>query len=274
MSHLKLAAEKYRTDGLLGLLRAAQRRAIPDPVVLRNRLKMLVPGDSVVENKGVSMDLETSALSERKRRQLLREDFGTSEEFIDRLCTYAKRWENDVIELGAGTGFMSCRLSSAMYGDLEYHAVEANPSIIPVTERVEELNECSFHIEHRAYAYDRSEVQLKIYESFNESTVKSGRGESKEVISVPAASLRELRDTFGLSNFVLYANMEGSEYELLDNEIELIREHCPWIVIGFHDFTSADTDDYFEALSDHFQLEWSTGSVPGTYVFRNLAFQR
>jgi FkbM family methyltransferase len=278
MGIISKAKNKYRREGLVPLFKSGTQYMMSnvetDPVALRNLFEVSVLGNSVVRSGGVCLNIDTPKFDDNMKKQAIHNNFGPSTEAVDKIAGSIAATEADLIEIGAGIGYMSCQINRRMDSDKTHVAVEANELLIPVIEEVKKLNDCTFNIENKAYAVDEAEIELKLYENYIDSTVKPGRGTPIETVSVPTTTVGELREAYDLSEFVLYTNMEGSEYDLIDEEIDLIRNHCPLIIIGFHDIDRQDAEiqEYIDLMAEEFVEEWHTGRVPGTRIYRNPRF--
>lgn len=261
--------EWARSRDLFSLLKGSVGYVVRHPDWVRNWVRLLLSSDSVVENRGVRMDMDTAALSFQTKRKIIEGWFGPDEASVDRIAGHLAGEAEDIVEIGAGTGWMSARVNRRLADACTHVAVEPNPWVIPVLERTRALNDCTFDIENAAYKADEEEVEFKLYEDYNDATLLEGRGPPTAVERVAACTLSDIARKHELSRFVLYSNMEGGEYELIDRELDLVMRRCPSLIISFHDFPDYEPGEYLRRLDDVFEREWSTRGTPGTHLYRN-----
>ncbi len=139
--------------------------------------------------------------------------------------------------------------------------VEPNPDLHPVLESVSEKNDCGFELVPAAYSSDSNDVRL----SLGRTPVSSQTSVRGGGITTEGVSLQCLTD--GLDEFCLICDVEGSERDLLANEIEVIRRNCRAIVV---EFQPEQLDD--ETGKTRASLERSFDTVEGrekdVYVFK------
>lgn len=213
------------------------------------------------------MDFDDPNFTDAMKKSIILGQFGPRTEWVEEIVSHIEVNQADVVEIGAGSGFMSCKVNETLDAQHDHIAVEANPALIPTLEHTRSLNDASFIVYNRAYAPKREEVEFKVYPDYKSGTTESGRGKPDEVLTVTATSLSEICETFGLDQFVLYSNMEGMEFEMIDQELDFIKVHCPLVVISFHDFTEHDKPEYIATMDEHFTREWDNGL--GTIIYRN-----
>lgn len=169
--------------------------------------------------------------------------------------------DTDVIELGAGLGYVSCVIEDELDGDRRQVAVEPNPNVVPWLRRTKVLNDAGFAVREAAYGSESETVRLDVGEAFWTATTSRDDG-----IEVPAVTLLSLREEAGLSTFSLVMDIEGGEYEVLTAEMDLLEACCPVIIVEFHDegpYASAYADELEESA---FEL---VDGIESVCVYRN-----
>lgn len=169
--------------------------------------------------------------------------------------------DTDVIELGAGLGYVSCVIDDELSEDRRQLAVEPNPHIVPRLRRTKVLNDAGFTVREEAYGSESNTVRLDLGDAFWTATTSRDEG-----IEVSAATLSSLRDDAGLSTFSLVMDIEGGEYEVLTAEMDLLEACCPVIVVEFHDegpYASSYADELAEST---FEL---VDGIESVCVYRN-----
>jgi FkbM family methyltransferase len=119
--------------------------------------------------------------------------------------------------------------------------VEPNTDLVPLIERNRERNGASFEVLNVAYASEGGIVDLNVPEDFWLASLHPVDGEH-DTISTPATDLRTLVDQYGLSDVALVVDVEGSEVDLLENELDVVESHCRLLVVEFHDDAGEHTD--------------------------------
>lgn len=233
------------------------------------RSQAALTGRSAFDSRGVSLDMDAEGLDADARQRVLSGQFGPHERYVKPIVEEIAATRATVVEIGAGIGYFSTRINARLPPGTTHIAVEANPNILPGLARTRELNDATFDIVNAAYAPHESEVPLNLYDSYTESSIDSTRGDVAETVTVETTTLADLIDRFDLGRFTLYANMEGAEYDMLDAEFELLRERCPLIVIGFHEFTDDPAQDYVARMDDAFDRVWPTEMDIKTRMYRN-----
>ena len=139
----------------------------------------------------------------------------------------------DVVELGGGVGYLSSLIDGQISADRKQVVVEPNERLLPLIERNRAQNEATFEIVHAAYSPDEAHVMLEIPEQFWMASV-SERENGAETQSVPAADLSTLLDQYDLSTVSLVVDIEGSEIELIERELDVLESTCELLIIEFH----------------------------------------
>lgn len=267
MNLIRRADRKYRSDGLRGVVRDGTHFLVERSILPLQRRKLWPFNNDVYNNDGVLLAFDDPVFTEDMKKSIILGQFGPNRAWVTEIVSHITAAEMDVIEIGAGSGFMSCMVNKQLSSQYMHIAIEANPNLIQTLERTRTLNSADYVILNKAYAPNQEEIEFKVYEDYKSGTPQGGRGQPTDVITVPATSLREVSDDLEIDEFVLYSNMEGMEFEMIDTELDFIKSHCPLVVISFHDFTDHDETDYIETMDNHFAREWDNGL--GTIVYRN-----
>jgi FkbM family methyltransferase len=195
MRYFDVASSVYDREGILGLLQSASAYA---------QAKWHQATGQPVWSEGVLVPphprIGTLVLA-----KIIRERYENDE------CRLIREHVPDgsnVVDLGAGIGFTSAFAARCVDGIQTHVAVEANPELIPVLRRTRELNECEFEIINAAYTTSGSSVRFERGQSLTRSSIYRAEEGSETVSPV---TLRELIDTYDLSEFVLVADIEGTE---------------------------------------------------------------
>jgi FkbM family methyltransferase len=135
-----------------------------------------------------------------------------------------------IIEVGASIGIVGtlCALKS----NNPIYSIEANPKAIPFIEKNFALNGIlDSVIINKAISYENSQF---IEFGFGRTNLHGSLNKSDEKIKVETITLSELTDIYHISKYVLLADIEGAEVQILLNE-NTLNERCEQILIELHD---------------------------------------
>lgn len=210
---------------------------------------------------GVRLSLATPALSRGHKSTIA---FGYHEMAERRMIRKHLRTDLPVIELGGGLGAVSCLINRALVRPSQHIVLECNPIMVEILNRNRAINSCSFRIIEKAIAYNADSVSLQLDSAFVGSTVTYGSTEDKNTIIVPACTLQDVIDP-SFREFCLVADIEGMEYNLIQHEMQFLRDRCIQIIMETHeryveaeihtemvrtlsdnDFTKVDEDTHVE----------------------------
>lgn len=141
--------------------------------------------------------------------------------------------ENSVVELGGGIGVVAAYVDNRLSDDLEHIVVEPNPSILPTLKRTRELNECDFEVVEKAYQSENEPITLTTDGDFTQASTFRNQTDSTDVSGI---NLCTLINSYSLDEFVLIIDIEGAEVDLINTELDVILENCPYIIIEYHRF--------------------------------------
>lgn len=257
MSLAHAAYEKFRSEGLYVLFQSSKQ-------YLRDKMKSiyLSATNQTVECHGVELNLNNREIDIRTKQDFFKELFEKPElVLIDKYPP-----EADVIELGAGLGFISCYLNNRLAPSAKHVAVEANPKLIPTLRENKQINNCSFNIKHAAYAASGKTASFHLQDQYPSGSVRAER-ESGSSVQIEGTTLRTLADEENIETFTLVADIEGEEIGLIQKELRYLEQHCRRIIVEFHSFVPKE--EYTEALnlldSSSFESEESNSKLNDGY---------
>lgn len=143
--------------------------------------------------------------------------------------------DTSVIELGAGVGFISCLTAKILQKNTKHLALEPTPKLKNIIEKNMKLNDAVATILPYAYHPTRSQVHMYIHHNFWSNSLQKASGRKR---SVEAKSLANLKKEYNLATFVLVADIEGGEIDLIQKELPLLEQSCEKIIIEFHPLIS------------------------------------
>src|SRR6202011_2939129 len=100
--------------------------------------------------------------------------------------------------------------------------VEANPNAIPLLDSNRVRNHCQFEIVNAAIAYGQTSITFIPATDFCFNSMVHGRGET--AVTVPTTHLSTIVGQKRFDSFTLICDIEGFEFELVLNELELLRK--------------------------------------------------
>ncbi|HVB62276.1 MAG TPA: FkbM family methyltransferase [Ktedonobacteraceae bacterium] len=175
--------------------------------------------------------------------------------------------DEPVIELGASIGVVACIANRRLRSPDQHVVVEASPELIPTLKKNRDLNSCQFTIIEAAIAYGSDSIAFFPNGESLAGSIYTGSGQKVEV---PAKTLQAIAENANFHHFNLICDIEGSEIEVIDHEIDFIREHVGLILIETHYFTPYGEEGVNSLLkklaTNGFEIIDSKGKQ---YCFRN-----
>lgn len=168
----------------------------------------------------------------------------------------------DVIEVGAGLGFISCFTNKKLI-DRQHIVLEANPLLIPILEHHKEINNSTFTILNKAYSCSEESVNFTV-KSAHENIV--GIAHAK-VFNVPAISLSAILDEYNISEYSLVMDIEGAEIHLLEEPRSL--DKCKMIIIEIHPSSCYTKDISMEPNPSKYYVDVSKFLVEEGFVLKD-----
>lgn len=147
-----------------------------------------------------------------------------------------------VLELGSGLGFIACGTLKEI-PDIVWQGIEANPDLIPISDRNRELNKVSFSVEHAACAPTDSDVTFYLNNRGFWAASLTPDEDTTHSVKVPGRSGQTLIKQYKPN--VLICDIEGGEYDVLLNA-DL--SSLDAIVIEFHP-SQTDSATHSQALA-------------------------
>lgn len=166
---------------------------------------------------------------------------GTWEKEEIKLITNYIESDDSVLELGACIGYLGVHVNSLIKNKENHLLIEANPKLIDVIEKNKELNDSQFKIENCMIGNpDKMDGTFAISDFILGSSRYS---KSKEIVKVPVKPLTDYIKDFN----VLIMDIEGGEYSLIDEYIDII-PNFKTLIIEFHPFYGFSKKDLTEKV--------------------------
>lgn len=243
MGLFRSAIQEYRHNGLKKAVNKSISfitRRIREEIWL---FKLKISNNNIKYNN-IRLNLDNPYISKDTKLRFMQ---GIHESQETQLINTYLPHDCNVIELGAGIGFISCYINELLDEQYSHIAVEAHPGLIPDLRRNAQLNNANFSICNKAYVSENTAVEFQIADDFRSGTVQS---DERETIDVEGVSLAALLDMYNISKFTLVADIEGGEFDLLKNEADILGEYCEAAIIEFHNLPRYDIPDAINKLKN------------------------
>jgi FkbM family methyltransferase len=153
--------------------------------------------------------------------------------------------DEPVIELGASIGVVACEVNRTLALPHQHVVVEANCDLIPTLEKNRDMNHCQFDIMEGAIGYGSAYILFFSNEGSLTGSVYRGSGKT---MKVQALTLQSIAEKAQFSYFNLICDIEGSELDLVDHEIDYLYDHVGWILMEVHHFAPGGKREMNEAI--------------------------
>jgi FkbM family methyltransferase len=196
-----------------------------------------------IEYYGVLIPTQSDVFDHNVRSRFLRDSYETDEKkAID------KYFDNsyDLIDLGASTGFLTVYTIDQAEDSIRAVAIEANPDLIPLLEKTRNINNVDFDIDDSAYHSTKNEIEFYQHHLTVGGSIQR---ETEKSVSVSTINIKKAIKKYELTHPALIVDIEGGEADLLNNELEVLQNHCPLLLIEFHDGYSEGMDSAREKLN-------------------------
>lgn len=137
-----------------------------------------------------------------------------------------------VIELGACLGVVSCLTNRRLRHPEKHVVVEANPALVPMIEQNRERNCCRFRIVNAAVSYGAETITFNVNDNILASSL---HGDAEQSVVVSTITLQRLLEEHGFERVTLICDIEGAELQLVEHEIDVLRERVSTIIMELHD---------------------------------------
>jgi FkbM family methyltransferase len=142
--------------------------------------------------------------------------------------------ELPVIELGGCIGVVACTTNRRLRFPQQHVVVEANPAMIPFLKTNRDRNRSRFTILHGALGYESSGfVQMSFQDS--NPLASSAQVAKGNVASIQAVTLGGILERYPFERFTLICDIEGSEFEMIEREREILDARVALIIIEIHE---------------------------------------
>ena len=171
-----------------------------------------------------------------------------------------------VIELGACLGVVSCITNNLLIDRHQHVVVEANSRLVPIIERNRELNGGEFELINAALAYNQDMVTFYVGKTITASALNRKKGKA---VTVPTITLARILHSHQFDRVSLIVDIEGAEYDLVANELELLSRNVTKIFMEVHESVLGPRKlaEMFSRLEEGgFEV---IRRIADNYVFRN-----
>ncbi len=181
-----------------------------------------------VEVAGLIISVDNRQIATRAKSILLTGSYERAElHLIERFLPR----DYPVIELGGSIGVVACFTNRRLDRPAEHVVVEAHPALIPTLLENARLNGCQFKVINAVVAYDTQSATFYSGATFLAGSVRATEGGAYRVAAI---SLSRLLSQFDASQVCLVADIEGSEVELVEREMDLLKARVRWVIVETH----------------------------------------
>jgi len=170
--------------------------------------------------------------------------------------------EDRALDLGASLGVSSCIIASKLNDSSNLVAVEANPELTKALTNNKEINNLNFHIEHAPASSINKEVNF----NFNglslsgsivrKSVLESNKWGEYQSISLKTITPIDIENKYDLSFNFLSCDIEGEEYNLLNDLYDYFKNFDTMIVeFHFVNHTQEERLDIHKKYSTNFDIK-------------------
>jgi FkbM family methyltransferase len=244
-------------DLTMPLKRSVARRVLKTGPLLAYVFDRCIP----IPFSGMRIDTASPLVNDDTRAALYFYMYESSER---RAIKRFLRSNRPVVELGASIGFVSVLIAKTAH-PVKQVAVEANPDLIPLLRRNLELNGVAgVTIVHGAVAYKTGDRAIFSVGAANVDG-RLGSGVTAEAgvqsLVVPTTTLRDVLESSNISEFTLVSDIEGAEWDLIEEESKDTRERCRQAVFELHHVERNGTTFTPAELADRFATGWGMRKV-------------
>ena len=174
--------------------------------------------------------------------------------------------DEPVIELGASIGVVACEVNHCLHFPEKHAVVEASPQLVPTLKKNRDSNQCRFEIVEAALAYDSPSIPFFTNNGCLGGSVYPGEG---EILHVPTQTLAEIAERSGFTRFNLICDIEGSEMDMVERELDFMRQHVGVFLVEVHYDTARGEDAVITML----ETLMANGFEKVERIFTNYCFR-
>lgn len=206
-------------------------------------------GKDIVDINGVLVNIDYGVISPRLKKIIRTEEYERYEKDLIQSNLHSNY---PVIDLGSGIGYTTCVIDQITYDSVSVIGIEANKALIPVIESTKNLNDCEYKVVFSAYDSSKEFVEFQVANDFWSSSQYDRENRNQNKKSVPALSISSIIKEFDLKCPVqVVADIEGSEHDLIVNEVKLLSEVVSTIIFEYHEFSEYSLERYNDILVEN-----------------------
>lgn len=155
---------------------------------------------------------------------------------------------NPVIEVGAGVGVLSTYINDRLAIPSQQVSVEPNPYLLPSLEKTKTYNLAGYTILPKAVAYGTQNVTMSVDSSIMKNRITEDSA-FMETITVPATTIQEIATNENFAgNITLVMNIIGSEYDVVLNEAEFLKNNVSTIISAVYTSERNNPENFSKRL--------------------------
>ncbi|MDR0439286.1 MAG: hypothetical protein LBH02_03590 [Methanocalculaceae archaeon] len=153
-----------------------------------------------------------------------------------------------VIELGAGVGILSTYINDRLVIPTQHMAVEPNPYLQLSLEKTRSYNLSGYTIVPKAVAYGTQNVTISASSTIIKNRIIEESAFVK-TITIPATTVQQIAtDANFAGNVTLVMNIIGSEFDVILNEAEFLKNNVSTIISAVYTSGNNTPDSFAERL--------------------------
>lgn len=243
---LNEAIRKFNHDGFTALFATALYRISPS---LGNQIcaTLVSTRGPIITHHGVVLDISVGEYRSELLARFLRGYEAKERWVIDEVLDGSV----PVIELGGGIGFIANYIDYCLNENTPHVVVEPNADNLEALRRNRHLNGSNYRIKHHAYSSTSETIDLQL--TGLATTAHSATDGDDDTVTIDAVSLSSLLSDVAADEVQLVIDIEGTEAELFNQELDLLEERCQIFIVEFHNNESEIqqvlADSYFEPVN-------------------------
>ena len=213
--------------------------------------------DERIPSRGLRIN--SRGLAPEVKSQLLFRTYESAE--IRAVCRHL-RSDLDVIELGASIGVLSCHIRRKLAIDRHLYAVEPDPDLVKSIEQNLKAHGLRPGVTIVNRAISKNLGGQKFIQGNTNLSGHATQLSTNETITVATLTLGDLIAQFGIGEYALVCDIEGSEAELIAGEFAAL-DKCEQIIVELHRREDSDPERLIQQLRRRhgFNLQARYGNV-------------
>jgi FkbM family methyltransferase len=180
---------------------------------------------------------------------------------------------NPVIELGAGVGILSTYINDRLTIPSQRISVEPNPPLLSSLEKTKSYNLAGYTIVSKAVAYGTQNITMFTNPTITKSRITED-SVFMETMTVPTTTVRQIAtDANFTGNITLVMNIIGSEFDVMLNEAEFLKNNVSTIISAVY-ISGKDAHNNFSEHLKHLGFTEMSRTVDEDSGYMVMVFEK